>query len=104
MEGWLAAALRRAGVTAPPGFAYQGHSLRSMGTSCMAAIGVPSHIYIWIGGWTSGSRVVAKHYIDPTVLPSPAAYSFWGWALARQYSADAGVACQPEVLPDPLAS
>ena len=90
--------------SATPRFAYQGPPLRSVGTSCMAAIGVPSHIYIWIGGWTASRSVVAKHYIDPTVLPSPAAYAFWGWALGRQYSADAGVACRPTVLPDPRAS
>lgn len=74
-----------------------------MATSCMAAIGVEPHIYTWIGGWAAGSTTVAKHYIDPTVLPSPAAYAFWGWALTRQYRADAAVACVRSVLPDPLA-
>ena len=33
MEQWLAASLDAAGVSAPEGFAYQGHSLRSMGAS-----------------------------------------------------------------------
>ena len=38
-----------------------------------------------------GSDVVDKHYIDPTVLPTPAAFELWFWALTRQYHADAGV-------------
>ena len=69
----------------------------------MAAIGVDRHIYIWIGGWARGSDVVDRHYIDPTVLPTPAAYALWGWALTRQYSADAGVVEWAECLPDPRA-
>ena len=89
------------GVVAPPGFAYQVHSLCSMGASCMAAIGVERHIYVWIGGWARGSDTVDKHYIDPTVLPTPAAYALWGWALTRQYTADAGVIEWHEPLPDP---
>ena len=101
MEGWLERALQAIGVQAPPGFAYMGHSLRSMGTSCMAAIGVARHIYVWIGGWVRGSDVVDKHYVDPTVLPTPAAFELWGWALTRQYHADAGVIEWAQVLPDP---
>ena len=61
MEGWLDSALTRLGIEAPPGFAYQGHSIRSMGASCMAAIGVDRHIYVWIGGWACGSTTVDKH-------------------------------------------
>ena len=80
-ESWLARALELTGVTAPPGFAFQGHSLRSLGTSACAAIGVPRHVYVWLGGWTRGSGVVDKHYIDPTFQPSPAAFSLLGWAL-----------------------
>lgn len=102
MEGWLAAALQRLQVTAPEGFAYQGHSLRSMGASSMAAIGVDRHLLNWLGGWARGSSTVEVHYIDPTVLPSPAAYQLYGWALTRQFEADAGVVCRAEVLPDPL--
>ena len=101
METWLEQALRQAGITAPEGFAYQGHSLRSLGTSAMAAIGVPRHIYIWLGGWTRGSQVVDRHYIDPTFMPSPAAYALYGWALKRQFMADAGVVAATTTLPDP---
>ena len=101
MEGWLAAALLRCGISAPPGFAYQGHSIRSMGTSAMAALGVPRHIYVWLGGWVRGSSVVDTTYIDPTFMPSPAAYALYGWALSRHYSADDGVVAAFAPLPDP---
>ena len=60
-------------------------------------------IYIWLGGWTRGSSVVDKHYVDPTVLPTPAAHALYGWALSRQYRAEAGVIVAATVLPDPMA-
>ena len=101
MERWLAHALARCHIRAPPGFAYQGHSLRSLGASAMAAIGVPRHIYIWLGGWARGSGVVDRCYIDPTFLPSPAAYALFGWALMRHFSAEAGTVVRTTTLPDP---
>ena len=101
MEQWFAAGLSEAGIQAPPGFAYQGHSIRSMAASAMAAIGVPRHVYIFVGGWARGSTVVDKHYIDPTFRPSPAAYSLYGWLLASAYSADAGTVEVGVPLPDP---
>ena len=101
MERWLDRALRRCGVAAPAGFAYQGHSLRSLGASAMAAIGVERHIYIWLGGWARGSSVVDRCYIDPTFMPSPAAYALYGWALSRQYSAGAAEVVRATCLPDP---
>jgi hypothetical protein len=69
MEGWLERALARCGVTAPVGFAYQGHSIRSGAVSAEAAIGVERHLYIWLGGWVRGSVTVERDYVDPTVLP-----------------------------------
>ena len=101
MEGWLDQALTRLGIAAPDGFAYQGHSLRSLGASGMAAIGVPRHVYVWICGWARGSNVVDRHYIDPTFLPSAAAYALYGWALARQWLTDAPVPVARTTLPDP---
>ena len=83
---WLAAALARASVVAPPGFAYLGHSIRSLGASAMSAIGVDRHVSVWLGGWAPGSSTMEKHYLDPTMLPSPAAYALYGWALSRQYA------------------
>jgi hypothetical protein len=67
----------------------------------MAAIGVPRHIYIWLGGWARGSGVVDRCYIDPTFAPSPAAYALFGWALMRHFSADAGTIVRATTLPDP---
>jgi len=100
-ERWLAQALRDCGIAAPAGFAYQGHSLRSLGASAMAAIGVPRHIYIWIGGWARGSSVVDRCYIDPTFTPSPAAYALYGWALQRHFTAGSGSPAVRVPLPDP---
>lgn len=102
-ERWLAAALERVGIHAPPGFAYLGHSLRSLGASACAAIGVPRHIYIWLGGWTRGSSVVDRHYVDPTFQPSPAALALYGWALTAQYRADAASPERASALDQPLA-
>ena len=101
MERWLAHALTRCSVRAPPGFAYLGHSLRSLGASAMAAIGVPRHIYIWLGGWARGSSVVDRCYIDPTFAACPAAYALYGWALSGLYGADAGTVVRATTLPDP---
>ena len=102
MEGWLASSLRSIGVAAPEGFAYQGHSLRSMGASCMVAIGVPRPIYTWVGGWARGSVTVERDYIDPTVLPTPAAYALYGWILARAYTTGPSQVQTRQLLPDPL--
>ena len=57
---------------------------------------------VWIGGWARDSSVVDRHYIDPTVLPSPSAFRLYGWLLARQYEADEGVVQRAVLLPDPL--
>ena len=102
MEGWLSEELRAAAVQAPQGFAYQGHSLRSGGTSAMAAIGVERHIYIWLGGWVRGSDVVDRLYVDPTILPTPAAYALYGWALSRQYQAGPAEIIARHTHPDPM--
>lgn len=101
MEQWLAAELSAAGVSAPAGFAYQGHSLRSMGASAMAAIEVPRPKYIFIGGWARGSTVVDKHYIDPTYAPSAAARDLYGWLLTHSWSAGVGTIERAEPLEDP---
>ena len=99
---WLAAALARVHVTAPPGFAYLGHSLRSLGASAMLAIGVERHVIVWLGGWASGGSTMEKHYLDPTVLPTAAAFALYGWALTRQYSSGDAIVCVATTLPDPL--
>jgi len=101
METWLASLLDQLGISAPAGFAYQGHSIRSMGASAMAAIGVARHTYVWVGGWARGSTVVDKHYIDPTFTPSQAAHDLYGWLLTHSYAAGIGVHSAGTALPDP---
>jgi integrase len=101
MEGWFDRCCRRSHIAAPPGFRYMGHSLRSLGASAMAAIGVPRHVYVWLGGWARGSGVVDAHYIDPTFQPSAAAFAFYGWVLTHSYSADSGTVVRTTTLPDP---
>ena len=101
-ESWFMSVLERLSVRAPHGFAYLAHSVRSGAASAQAAIGVPRHIYVWVGGWARGSSVVDRTYIDPTVLPSPAAYRLYGWLLSRQYEAGSGVVARFQPLLDPL--
>ena len=72
-----------------------------MGASAMAAIQVPRHMYIFIGGWARGSTVVDKHYIDPTFQPSAAARDLYGWLLAHAFTADTGTYERGTVLEDP---
>ena len=67
----------------------------------MAAIGVPRHTYVYIGGWARGSVVVDKHYIDPTFRPTPAAHSLYGWLLSNSYVAGPGTVEAGVPLPDP---
>ena len=59
------------------------------------------HLYLRLGGWAHGSSVVDRCYIDPTFMPSPAAYALYGWALSRQYSAGAAEVVRATCLPDP---
>ena len=102
MEGWFESVLADLDIRAPPGFAYQGHSIRSMGASCMSAIGVDRVIIHFLGGWQRGSATMERDYIDPTVMPSPAAFMLYGWALDRQYSVGSGSIERAVPLPDPL--
>ena len=79
MEAWLADTLHEDGIAAPLGFAYLGHSLRSGASSGMEAIGISRFRGNWMGGWSQTGRTRELHYIDPSILPSPAAYAFFGW-------------------------
>ena len=56
----------------------------------MSAIGVDRVIIHFLGGWKRGSSTMERDYIDPTVMPTPAAFMLYGWALARQYSVGTG--------------
>jgi len=85
MAAWLATTLSDEGIAAPPGFAYLGHSLRSGASSGCEAIGVSRFRGNWAGGWSQSGRTRELHYIDPSILPSPAAYAFFGWLLDSAY-------------------
>ncbi len=102
MAAWLERLLERLQVRAPPSFAYLPHSIRSGTASAMAAIGIPRHIYVWIGGWSPTSTTVEKHYVDPTVLPTASALRLYGWARARAYTTDRPRWERRAPLPDPL--
>ena len=68
----------------------------------MAAIGVPRYFYTWLGGWVHSSTTVEKCYLDPTVLPTSAAYALYDWALSRGFESDAPISGTSSTLPDPL--
>ena len=57
---------------------------------------------MWLGGWARGSTMVEKHYLDPTVLPTPAAFGLYGWALSRGLESNAPISGTTSTLPDPL--
>ena len=101
MESWFRAVMHRLDISAPDGFVYLAHSIRSGAASAESAIGVPRPIYVWMGGWRRSSPVVERHYVDPTVLPSPAAYRLFGWMLSRQYEVGVGEIVHQRLLPDP---
>ena len=86
MSAWLDATLSEVHIQVPPGFAYLGHSLRSGGSSAAEAIGVSRYRGNWLGGWSQTGRTRELHYIDPSVLPTPAAYALMGWLLEGEYS------------------
>ena len=77
---WLKRALKRLGLTAPPGFSWTSHSLRSGPASAAHAIGVPEMIIKFYGHWAKNSSVW-NDYIDQTVRPTPAGRFFFGWLL-----------------------
>ena len=79
MSRWVASTLAYVHATPPAGFVYQGPSLRSGDASAAEAIGVPAARANWLGGWAVGSTTREKHYVDPTVPPSEAAWQLLGW-------------------------
>ena len=89
MSSWLSTVLDERGAHAPAGFAYLGHSLRSGGSSAAEAIGVPRFRGNWLGGWSQSGRTRELHYLDPSILPTPAAYALYGWLLGSHYTAEA---------------
>ena len=88
MAAWVTTTLTEEGISAPAGFAYLGHSLRSGGSSAAEAIGVPRFRGNWLGGWSQSGKTRELHYMDPSVLPSRAAYGLLGWLLDGTYEAE----------------
>ena len=88
MEGWVTVVFDEIGAVPPPGFVYLGHSLRSGGSSAAEAIRVPRYRGNWLGGWSQSGRTREVHYLDPSILPTEAAYALFGWLLAGEYSLD----------------
>ncbi|KAL1524965.1 hypothetical protein AB1Y20_019841 [Prymnesium parvum] len=81
MSSWLHMQLRMVRVSAPPGFSYLGHSIRSGASSAAEAIGVSRFLGNWMGGWSQSGKTRELHYMDPSVRPCPAAFGFFGWML-----------------------
>ena len=75
-------------MTAPAGFAYLGHSLRSGGSSAAEAIGVSRFRGNWLGGWSQTGRTRELHYIDPSIGVSEGAYALMGWLLCGSFEAE----------------
>ena len=88
MSAWVATTLSEVGISAPPGFAYLGHSLRSGGSSALEAIGVSRYRGNWLGGFSQQGRTRELHYLDPSVLPTPEAHMLMGWLLLGDYVAE----------------
>jgi hypothetical protein len=87
-KSWVSVTFAEIGAVPPPGFAYLGHSLRSGGSSAAEAIRVPRYRGNWLGGWSQAGRTREVHYLDPSILPTPAAYALFGWLLAGEYTLD----------------
>jgi hypothetical protein len=64
-------------VNPPFGFTWTSHSLRKGASTIAYAIGVNMQKIKFFGGWATESSVVLN-YIDPTIVPTTAAWYFFG--------------------------
>ena len=55
------------------------------GSSAAEAIGVSRYRGNWLGGFSQEGCTRELHYIDPSVLPTPEAYTLLGWLLNSRY-------------------
>jgi hypothetical protein len=78
-NSWLKTALNLTLNFPPPGYHWQGHSMRKGAASAASAAGVPLPKICHYGGWSVTSGAVSKHYIDPTCPPTPAGSFFFSW-------------------------
>ena len=81
IDAWLKQLLLKVGHSPPAGETWSGHSLRSGGASASLAIGVNMFYIMHHGVWKSMAAV--QRYLSLHVLPSPAAFLFFGWMLLR---------------------
>ena len=80
-QGILTRGLSVTGYSAPPGFKYTTHSVRSGAATEAAAIDASLIKIRHLGGWARMSDTV-HDYIDPTARPTPAAARFFGYLRA----------------------
>ena len=79
-SAWLTQTLAHLRVSAPGGFQYSSHSLRSGAASAGRAINVRIEVIGFWGGWASPDTIF-KYYIDPSVPADSACVAFFGWLL-----------------------
>ncbi len=75
---WLKLALRATNHNPPASFSWTSHSLRKGAVSAANAIKVPLNDIRYAGGWSTNSTVLESKYIDFSMAPSKAAYTFFG--------------------------
>ena len=83
IDQWLRGILSSVGHTAPAGEIWSGHSLRSGGASASLAIGVDMFRIMKHGVWKTLAAI--ERYLSLHVLPSAAAYIFFGWMLPPRF-------------------
>jgi len=79
---WLQQACAHLKLSAPPGFSWTSHSLRSGAASAAFAVGVPERSICYYGGWAPGSQSLNR-YIDLTVRADNATRVFFSWLVRR---------------------
>jgi hypothetical protein len=86
--GWLKAAYTAAKLHPPEGFAWTSHSLRKGSASAANAIGVRMTDIRYAGGWSTNSSVLEAKYVDFAMVPTPAAWIFFGWLFTASPDGD----------------
>ena len=74
--------------------------MRIGGSSAAEAIGVSRFRGNWFGGWSQGARTRELHYIDPSVVATPASYALLGWQLMSDYTVEAPEMVRVRGVPD----
>jgi hypothetical protein len=75
----LSLSLRTLNTSAPAGFKWTSYSLRKGAASGASCIGASLPVIKYMDGWTKNSSVTKGKYIDPTMIPTNAAWRFFGW-------------------------